>query len=131
MSRRFRKCFFFFFPPLGLLLCELDLRAKKPLVQLAVFQPVSLFKFGNRERPKWNTTAVAPPRGALSACTKWEKWSGKTGGRANFERLMCHEWMQESRESVWRGEGRVRLANPEDVAVNSTVFGVGILGVIF
>lgn len=44
---------------------------------------------------------------------------------------MCHEWMQESRESVWRGEGRARLADPEDVAVNLTVLGVGILAVIF
>lgn len=64
-----------------------------------------------------------PPGGALSVCTKREKWSGKTGGRANFERLMCHEWMQESRESVWRGEAKVRHANPEDAAVNS-VFGI-------
>lgn len=64
------------------------------------------------------------PGGALSACTKREKWSGKTGGRANFERLMCHEWMQESRASVWRGEA-------EEVAVNSTVFGIQIEAVIF
>lgn len=71
-----------------------------------------------------------PPGGALSACTKCEKWSGKTGGRANFERLMCHEWMQESRESVWRGEAKVRLANPEDAAVNSTVFGIKIEAII-
>lgn len=62
------------------------------------------------------------PGGALSACTKREKWSGKTGGRANFERLMCHEWMQESRASVWRGEAKVRLANPEHVAGNATIF---------
>lgn len=93
---------FVFFIPLDFLLCELDLRAKKPLVQLAVFQPVSLFKFGNRERPKWNTTAVAPPRGALSACTKWEKWSGKTGGSKFWEINVSWVDAREQRECLER-----------------------------
>lgn len=50
-----------------------------------------------------------PPGGALRGCTKREKWSGKTGGRENFERLMCHEWMQESREgSARQGKSEAR-----------------------
>lgn len=59
-----------------------------------------------------------PPVGALSAHPKCKKWSGNARGRANFERLMCHEWMQESRESVLRGEAKVRLTNLKDVPVN-------------
>lgn len=50
---------FVVFIHLDFLIC--DLRARKLLVQFVFFfKPISLFKFGNKERPKWNTTAVAP-----------------------------------------------------------------------
>lgn len=57
--------------------------------------------WGPSSRPKWKTMTHRL-RGELTAYTKWEKWSSKTRGRTNFERLMCHEWMWESRESsLW------------------------------